>query len=85
VTDDILVISLENSLSNDVYSVCFNGYKNVECINSDQDMNQWTVLSQSIFYEGLLLPNSIEFVGSSAPISQVYASSTVIQVITEYS
>jgi hypothetical protein len=33
---------------------------------------------------GLLLPNSLERVENAAPTSQVYSSSTVIQMITEY-
>jgi hypothetical protein len=37
-----------------------------------------------IYSEWLLLPNSLECVESADPTSQVYASSTVIQMITEY-
>jgi hypothetical protein len=36
-----------------------------------------------IYCEILLPPNSLECVGSAAPTSQVYASSTVVQLITE--
>jgi hypothetical protein len=36
-----------------------------------------------IYSEGLLPPNSLEYVGISAPISRVYASSTGIQLIAE--
>jgi hypothetical protein len=37
-----------------------------------------------IYSEGLLLPSTLECVESAAPTSQVYAPSTVIQMITEY-
>jgi hypothetical protein len=36
-----------------------------------------------IFSEGLLPPNSLEYVGIAAPTSRVYASSTAIQLIAE--
>jgi hypothetical protein len=36
-----------------------------------------------IFSEGLLPPNSLEYAGSAAPTSRVYASSTAIQPIAE--
>jgi hypothetical protein len=36
-----------------------------------------------IFSEGLLPPNSLEYVGSSAPTSRVYASLTGIQLLAE--
>jgi hypothetical protein len=36
-----------------------------------------------IFSEGLLPPNSLEYVGSAAPTSRVYASSTAIKPIAE--
>jgi hypothetical protein len=37
-----------------------------------------------IYSECLLLPNTLDGVESAAPTSQVYASSTVIQMIKEY-
>jgi hypothetical protein len=36
-----------------------------------------------IFSEGILPPNSLEYVGNAAPTSRVYASSTAIQLIAE--
>jgi hypothetical protein len=37
-----------------------------------------------IYSEDLLPPRTLECVESAAPTSQVYSSSTVIQIITEY-
>jgi hypothetical protein len=37
-----------------------------------------------IYSEGLLPPNSLEYVGSASPTSRVYASFTGIQLIAEY-
>jgi hypothetical protein len=36
-----------------------------------------------IFSEGLLQPNTLEYVGSAAPTSRVYSCSTAIQLIAE--
>jgi hypothetical protein len=36
-----------------------------------------------IYSEGLLAPNILQYVGSGAPTSRVYASSTDIQMIAE--
>jgi hypothetical protein len=36
-----------------------------------------------VYTVGLLPPNSLEYVGSAAPTSRVYASSTKIQLIAE--
>jgi hypothetical protein len=36
-----------------------------------------------IYSEGLLSPNSLEYVGSAATTSRVYASSTAIELIAE--
>jgi hypothetical protein len=37
----------------------------------------------SVFSEGLLPPNSLEYVGFASPTSRVYGSSTAIQPISE--
>jgi hypothetical protein len=36
------------------------------------------------YSDGLLLTTTVGCVGSGAPTSQVYSSSTVIQMVTEY-